>query len=919
MPKEDLFATRGPAGQNGPPCYADVAVRQGRRVVGILTYTVPDMLREQISPGQVVWVPVRQDRLPGVVVDVHSNTPDFNTKAVLELIDAQPVLTVTQIELGRWIADYYLCSLAKALFAMLPPGLLPGIYTVVALTGPGETRSLKGLAPTSQQVITTLRAAGSDRVTVAGLARKLGMKRKLLRRRLTRLARRGWLTQESCIGEPRARPRVVPFLVLTVSADEVANVRDRLLAGRRDLVAARVLESLAGEPNGSQEARTLRDLGARRRTFQLLEEAGLARMGVDEAGRSTVRLVVLPEVAREQAAAMRRTKGDERQAAMLAALEEATGRALPLSALYRVADGADRSDVADLVAVGMGVLEDREVWRDPVADLAVAPTLPPVLTTDQGQVWQELYPALQAGDFQAFLLHGVTGSGKTEIYLRALGATLRAGRQGLVLVPEIALTPQTVQRFAARFPGRVAVLHSGLSVGQRYDQWRRIRDGHADVVIGPRSALFAPLSRLGLIVVDEEHDASYKQDDPAPRYHARETALALGRLTNSVVILGSATPALETYHQAQQGHIRLLELPARIRVRELDGERQVLLDTALPPVLVVNMREELLAGNTSMFSRSLQRALQETLAREEQAILFLNRRGTSTVVLCRECGYVARCPRCEVAYVYHRATERLVCHRCSRTARPPRVCPECGGRKIRYLGAGTERVASEVEELLPGVRVLRWDHDAARNGQGHRAIWDAFRQHQADIVVGTQMVAKGLDLPLVSLVGVVSADTALHLPDLRSAERTFQLVTQVVGRAGRRENPGRAIVQTYQPSHYAILAAAQHNYGAFFRQELRFRRKMGYPPFAQVASLVYSDGDEVRGQQEAQDVACQLQAQLGPTGGRLIGPTPAFVFRRNGHYRWQILVLAPEVHVALRGLDLPEQWAVEVDPASLLS
>jgi primosomal protein N' (replication factor Y) len=522
---------------------------------------------------------------------------------------------------------------------------------------------------------------------------------------------------------------------------------------------------------------------------------------------------------------------------------------------------------------------------------------------------------------QVFLLHGVTGSGKTEIYLRALGRALRDGRQAIVLVPEISLTSQTVRRFAARFPGRIAIMHSRLTVGERYDQWRRVRDGLVDVVIGPRSALFAPLPRLGLIVVDEEYEDSYKQTDRAPRYHARDTALALARITGSVVVLGGATPSVETYYRALRGQIRLLELPERIRVRETtSGARQALADTSLPQVQIVDMRAELRAGNRSIFSRTLQKALREVLSAGEQAILFLNRRGTATFVMCRVCGHVVRCGRCEVPYVYHAERDRLVCHRCGREVPPPKACPECGSRRIRHFGAGTERVEREALRFLPKARVLRWDSDAIEGRHGHEQILDHFVEHKADILVGTQLVAKGLDLPLVTLVGVISADTALHLPDFRSAERTFQLVTQVVGRAGRREERGLAIVQTYHPDHYAVRAAAQQDYGTFFRQEMIFRRQHGYPPLLQLALLLYVDSKESRCREQTRRIAAVLEKRAHAVpNARLIGPAPAFVHKQRGRYRWQLLLLAPEVHPLLKGLDLSAKWSIDIDPVSLLA
>jgi len=567
-------------------------------------------------------------------------------------------------------------------------------------------------------------------------------------------------------------------------------------------------------------------------------------------------------------------------------------------------------------------------------------------------------PVYLSTDVPVYLLHGVTGSGKTEIYLRAIARTLSAGRQSIVLVPEISLTPQTVRRFAARFPGRVGVIHSELSAGERYDTWRRIAAGKVDIVIGPRSALFQPLLRLGLIVIDEEHDDSYKQDDLLARrlvrYHARQVALQLGRLCQAPVILGSATPAMETYHDAQLGLIQLLELPQRIlghrrrleQQRAQAGVRDMAYRTLeagsearfvdLPKVEVVDLRHELRVGNRSMFSRTLQEALAQTLAARQQAILFLNRRGAATFVMCRDCGHVLRCRRCEVPYTVHLAAGEdeagetqaapdmaqgiLVCHHCNRQEAMPERCPQCDSRRIRHFGVGTQQVEVEVKRLFRGARTMRWDWDVTRGKGAHEAILAQFSDHQADILIGTQMIAKGLDLPLVTLVGVVTADTALYLPDYRAGERTFQLLTQVAGRAGRGILGGRVIVQTYTPEHYAIRAAARHDHAGFYEQEIGYRRELGYPPVVRMARVVAVDADVQRCREAAEDVADMLQERLEgrPDAASLIGPAPCFFARHRGRSRWQVVLRAPDPAALLRGLPFPPNCWVDVDPVSLL-
>jgi primosomal protein N' len=551
-----------------------------------------------------------------------------------------------------------------------------------------------------------------------------------------------------------------------------------------------------------------------------------------------------------------------------------------------------------------------------------------------------------------FLLHGVTGSGKTEIYLRAIELTLEMGRDAIFLVPEIALTAQTVQRVAARFPGVTAVVHSGLSEGERYDTWRRAREGLVQVVVGARSALFTPLRNVGLIILDEEHDASYKQSPPIlpPYYHTRQVAERMMRRNNGVVILGSATPDVETVYRAEIGELVKLELPNRImghriRIHEQADREGVItrykpapkkpglrssapppepleaLTIELPPVTVVDMREELKRGNTSIFSKTLQEQLKEVLARKEQAILFLNRRGQSTYVFCRDCGYVASCPRCDTPLTYHRAGAALRCHRCGFEQPEPQVCPQCNSRRIKFFGAGTQQVEQALIEQFPEARIVRWDADTAATPGAHDAILHRFMERHADIMVGTQMVAKGLDLPLVTLVGVVSADVGLALPDFRANERTFQLLTQVAGRAGRGLLGGRVVLQTYQPGHYAVAAASRHDYAEFYAREIAYRREMGYPPFRRLIRLLFRFPQETKARAEAERAAGMLRHRLNMlnmTGTELIGPAPCFFQRENAAYRWHLFLRGPDPLAALRGIEIPRGWYVDVDPAEVL-
>jgi primosomal protein N' (replication factor Y) len=566
-----------------------------------------------------------------------------------------------------------------------------------------------------------------------------------------------------------------------------------------------------------------------------------------------------------------------------------------------------------LSSQGLITIEEVRVQRDPLAHRTFAPTPPLALTQAQEEAWLKIKSEMEKSNVtKVFLLHGVTGSGKTEIYLRALAQAISLGKRAIVLVPEIALTPQTIDRFASRFPNRVAVLHSKLSPGEQFDEWQRIKNGEFDVVIGSRGALFAPQPDLGLIIIDEEHEWTYKQEEQQPRYHARDVAIKLAELTNSVVILGSATPDVTSYYRAQRGEFQLLELPERIS----SGE-----PSPLPEVEVVDLRRELKEGNRSIFSRSLAQAIADALNMKEQVILFLNRRGTATFVQCRDCGFVMRCKRCDVALTYHAAEDELVCHRCNYRTKPPEICPNCQSRRIKFLGIGTQKVEEEVAKTFPEARLLRWDRDVTRGKNAHEKIMNRFLAHEADILIGTQMIAKGLDMPLVTLVGVINADIGLHLPDFHSSERTFQILAQVAGRAGRRKIGGKVIVQSYTPEHYAIAAAAKHDYAGFYQQEIAFRRQQGDPPFSRLARLVYIHTNAARCQKEAERIYRLLEqerASQGLPNTTLIGPSPAFAQRVRGRFRYQIIIRSSDPLPLLSKLTLPQGWSIDIDPVSLI-
>lgn len=539
------------------------------------------------------------------------------------------------------------------------------------------------------------------------------------------------------------------------------------------------------------------------------------------------------------------------------------------------------------------------------------------LNPDQQRALDSILSALNSARQQTILLHGVTGSGKTEVYLRAIREVVSFGRQAIVLVPEISLTPQAKERFRARF-GKVAVLHSHLTDAERHWQWQRIARGESSVVVGARSAIFAPLPHLGLIVLDEEHETSFKQST-APRYHARDVALARARDANVPLVLGSATPSLESWHSAQRGEFLLSSLPTRV------------LDRPLPVAGVIDLRQESSSRySNGALSRQLQGAMREALAADGQVILLLNRRGFSTHIQCPACGEPMKCPHCDIALTHHRQHEKALCHYCSYETPAPKRCPSCSFTGIRYSGLGTQRLEMEVKTLFPDAPALRMDTDSMQGRGSHEEALAKFKSGEARILLGTQMIAKGLDFPNVTLVGVVNADVALHLPDFRAAERTFQMLVQVAGRTGRGDKGGRVLVQTFSPDHPAILAAIRHNYALFAESELATRQEMGYPPFSQMARLIVRGPKDEIAREFAAELGRRLraaQAELGESTSRLLGPAPAPIAKLRGNFRYHVQLTAPTtaalhaiIAPAVEKLEPPEevQWIVDVDPYEMM-
>ena len=615
-----------------------------------------------------------------------------------------------------------------------------------------------------------------------------------------------------------------------------------------------------------------------------------------------VRLAIEPEDARSAANSLRRTAAERRQLAVLRLL--ASGGV----------DETEAKRMTDANSADLDALEQTGLLRrhaEIVAESSSTPIAPPRLTDAQRNATGELVRSLDAGRGETFLLHGVTGSGKTEVYLAAAEHALAGGGGVVVLVPEIALAPQTIARFEARFPGQVALRHSGLSRSEARDQWRQVATGAKRVLVGARSALFGPMQDLALVILDEEHEWTYKQTDPQPRYHARAVAQEMARRWGVVTVLGSATPDLVSMSAARSEDGRLLTLSDRIQSGS--GEPIVI---PQPIVDVVDMREELAAGVRSVFSRDLDAAISDALVRDEQVLLFLNRRGMSALV-CRACGEAVGCRRCDISMTLHRPGPYLQCHECGERQSVPNSCPACYDERIGAMSFGTAQLEAEVRRRWGDVPITRWDRDTSSSSDSHETLLREFAEGRSQVLIGTQMIAKGLDLPRVTVAGVVNADLSLRESDYTASERTFQLLSQVAGRAGRGALGGRVIVQTYAPDHFAVTAAAAHDYEAFYQQEMRLRAALDYPPYGRLARLTVSRSSATEADSEADRVVRELDALRATTPGAVadvIGPAPANPARRRDLWRRQVLLKGENPSVLLSRLELGRGWSVDVDP-----
>jgi len=821
-------------------------------------YLIPEEFQGKISAGSLVEVPFNNRLLQGVVTRLVNIPEVVDVKPIISLVDPFPVLTARQLQLAGFLSETTMAPLCQCIDLMIPPGLSSQADTLVELIDGNE--SLDGLGQTEVRLMKQLIERGNLRLRQLEAA----IPHVPLQGSIRKLQQAGKIKTRSILLPPRVKPKLIRTASLAHPIDSISNLK---LAGQK------------------------------------AEKTHLRRQ---------------------------------------MALEFLSNEALPVDVTWiYAASGCTLADLVALQEMNLIVLHETEIWRDPLKNVIPLDQANPVLTSDQKTAWETISHTLQQVNTgvktRPMLLQGITGSGKTELYMRAVEDTIMARRQAIVLVPEISLTPLAVQRFLSRFPGQVGLIHSRLSPGERYDTWRRARAGMLPVIIGPRSALFTPLENIGLIVIDECHDDSYYQSDVLPMYSTQQAALKYAEICQCALLLGSATPDVTQLYEVHRGVWQHLILPRRVGVY---GNKTFLTSargggiqseqsgfpsddagqSGLPHVEIVDMREELKAGTRSMFSRPLQEGLQKVLEAGEQAILFLNRRGTATYVFCFDCGHSLRCLRCEIPLTLHTTQDGLVCHHCGYKRQMPKSCPNCGSSRIKAFGTGTERVEAELKNLFPTARILRWDSESTQGKDSHEIILDHFTAHHADFLIGTQMVSKGHDFPLVTLVGILLAETGLNLPDYRAPERTFQLITQVAGRAGRGERGGRVLLQTYMPQHYAIQAASRHDLNAFYEVDIKERYRLQYPPFIRLARLLFQDMREKNCQEQAEKIRAAIahKIEIENMGASSVGGAlPCFFSRQGGYYRYQVLLRSPDPVRVLEGIPL-ENCRVQIDPPDLL-
>lgn len=821
-----------------------------RAVPTPLTYAVPEHLRGRLQPGDAVVVPLQRALVAGVVIALDGVDPGRALREVHSRIDDRAAMQPHQLALAHVLAREYAAPLGVCCALMIPPGLTPASSDEYALVAAPGTR-LPPAGTVAARIVAVLREHGP--LLRTALARRLRGAAGW-RVELPRLVDAGVVSRTPALSRPAAPPRRGTLVQLTLSDS----------------------------------------------TFELALERLAAADGFPR---------IRPDVR-------------ARRAALLRALQRSAG--IAWADWLLVESGARREDLSWLADQEWIDFGSATRWRDPLSETDFLVRTAPVLTADQQRAWD----AMRAQPGAAFVLRGPEGSGKTEIYMRAIAAALERGDGAIILVPEIDLAPALARRFLERFPGKVALIHSRLQPAERFAVWRRIRSGELSVVVGARSALFAPLPRIGLIVVDQEHDDSYKQID-YPGVDVRRVARAYAAQLGATLVLGSATPTLEALHACGLGGALLLDLPQRVRApaqrlaayaarfgrtSTAQPETDVVSSQPLPQVELIDMRAELRAGNLSMFSRALQQGLAETLAAREQAMLFLNRRGAGSIVACRDCGHVLRCPRDDSPLAWHGDDVR--CHVCAHRQPAPQRCPSCGGRRIRHFGVGTLTVEEEVRRRFPLARVVRIDRDSIEQHGAAEQLTRRFAARQADVLIGARRIARGVDLPLASFVGVVLADVGMFLPDFRAGERALQLLESVSARAGGALGAGRVVVQTYNPDHPALRAAASHDVDGFAQRELAQRKRLRLPPFTRLVRLLCASADESAACAQATEIARRLRS-IAPADA-VIGPSACYFTRRAGRARWHVLVRTDDPPALLAQLKPPRDVQVVVDPVSVL-
>ena len=810
------------------PAYCDVAVPVP--LDATFTYSIPANFAEPCIGGRVI-VPFREKRLSGIVTDLHDRKPSFTAKPILQVLDTAPALTPELMQLGRWIAQYYIAPIGEVLRTMLP--LAAEFRRVIAyhITDKGigalheaamvgsSRRSQKEPEHQMQEYRVLNRLSDGEVVREAALRASTGATRAVLQT----LLRKKWIARED-LSDVRDASRTI----------QVAALKE--VAGKLNANQQTIIDCLNVQPEKTATVEAIRALAIPRTTLQTLVKRGIVELRDEPAG------------------------------------------------------------------FHMSGMKPRKLEF--------------LFTPAQKAALDIINTAVDERHFQPMLLHGITGSGKTAVYLSAMQGVLAKGRSAILLVPEIGLTPAVAADLHQIFADEVAILHSALSDDERAEQWKRIRSGECHIVVGTRSAVFAPVPDLALIIVDEEHDTSYKQEE-TPRYHGRDVAVMRAKMSNAAVVLGSATPSLETYHNATHGKYKLLELPERIEKRPL------------PEVAVIDMRDEFQRTHKdAILSRRLLEEIAERLERREQVMVLLNRRGYSSFVLCRSCGETVQCKNCAIAMTYHKRQHRLICHYCGYMRPAPKTCPKCNSEYVQYLGTGAEKLEDILHSLYPQARIARLDRDTVRGRDDLERVLSALQAGDIDLLVGTQMIAKGHDIPNVTLVGVVGSDAALSFPDFRAAERTFQLLTQVAGRAGRGETPGRVVLQTFFPDHYAIQFAAAHDYKGFYEKEARFRSWMHYPPFAAVSNVLVRSTKLEEALAWSGILGKWFQETRLPDV-RVLGPAAAAIVRLKTEYRYHFLIKSKsreKMNTALRAMTehalaqkIPRgNLVVDVDALSML-